>query len=377
MNSRIKSNAACARLANNTIDYERLELDKSIIKPWEDGMRTEGKKGSYEWWYVDSEFDDGTTIVVVFYTKDHFDINGPARPTVDIEINYANGKNLKGSINEHRGVVLNASKTECNVSIKNSFLKYQDNHYILHYDDGQIKYEAIMTSTLQMWRPGTGHTLFGDDESKYFAWFVAQPSSKIEATLNVDGVSKELHGTGYHDHNWGNVSMNKLINHWYWGRAKVGNYHIIACDIIAEKEYGYKRLPIIMIAKNGKLITDDQSITTIKRNDTILHPDTKKFMDNHLTYEQQISDNEKYTIEFIRNRDIICDSLLNKISPIKRNVAKLLGANPTYTRVLGEVKMTIVLDNISEVIKNEGLWEQMFFGSNKEAIIYDEKEIQK
>ncbi|MGE5422623.1 MAG: hypothetical protein ACM3QW_05115, partial [Ignavibacteriales bacterium] len=240
-----------------------------------------------------------------------------------------------------------------------------------HFDDGEIQYDAVMTGTMPMWRPATGHTIYGNREEHYFAWFVAQPAAKVDASLTIAGKTKELHGLGYHDHNWGNISMEKLLNHWYWGRAKIGDYNIIVSDMITVKKYGFIRLPVIMIAKNGKIITDNSLITKITRKDTIIHPVTKKFMDNHIIYEQKISDREKYTIEFIRHQDIISVSLLPRVSLIKRFIARLLRLNPTYTRVQGEVNLTVELDGQTEVIKSEGLWEQMFFGSNKHATIND------
>ncbi|MDX6211702.1 MAG: hypothetical protein QOF82_789, partial [Frankiales bacterium] len=42
-----------ARLGTTTDDYERLGIRPHVIKPWEDGMRTDGSRGTYEWWYFD------------------------------------------------------------------------------------------------------------------------------------------------------------------------------------------------------------------------------------------------------------------------------------------------------------------------------------
>lgn len=61
------------------------------------------------------------------------------------------------------------------------------------------------------------------------------------------------------------------MNHKYWGRAKIEDYNIIACDIISEKKYGNERLPVLMIAKDGKILEDDQSKTRIYRGDTYYH----------------------------------------------------------------------------------------------------------
>ena len=39
------------------------------IQIFEDGIRTEAKSGSYEWWYFDSKYADGSSLVIIFYTK--------------------------------------------------------------------------------------------------------------------------------------------------------------------------------------------------------------------------------------------------------------------------------------------------------------------
>jgi hypothetical protein len=268
-----------------------------------------------------------------YNTKDGFDVPGPAHPRSNIEITFSDGK------------------------------------YYLNYEDDVIKYNVIMESTLPMWRPQTGHWYFGEEDKDFFAWFVAQPASIITGTLEIDGKVSVLKGTGYHDHNWGNIPMNKIMNHWYWGRAKIGDYNVIACDIISEKKYGNERLPVIMIAKDGKILEDDQSKTRIYRGNTYYHEVTGKFMDNELKYIQPGKNHETYIIKYIRHKDIVSASMLESLPAYKQFLAKMLKANPTYTRVLGEVSIEVEKDGKKEIVKGEGLWEQMFFGNNKDAII--------
>jgi hypothetical protein len=74
-----------------------------------------------------------------------------------------------------------------------------------------------------------------------------------------------------------------------------------------------------------------------------------------------------FSFEFIRNRDIIPVSLLDIMDGVKRFLGKWIGANPTYTRIIGEVRITHELDGTKKVYKSEGLWEQIFFDSNKQA----------
>ncbi|MBN2880323.1 MAG: hypothetical protein JXN65_11925 [Clostridia bacterium] len=348
--------------------YNNLGIKKNNVETWEDGIRTTGKKGTYEWWYTDTEFEDGTTIVVVFYTKFGFDIQGPSRPTVSIDITYPNGTKLSKTASEEKNKLIDASKEKCDVKVKHSYLKYINGDYELLYNEDGIEFKAKMTSRLPMWRPETGHMYFGKKNKDYFAWLPAQPSCTIKGELKIDGQVKNLSGIGYHDHNWGNIPMNKVMNHWYWCRANIGGYTIIASDIISEKKYGYKRTPIFMLGKDGRIFDLDLTKTVIMRDDTKEHEVTGKFIDNHLTFVQHYEGVE-YKIEFIREKDIVAVHMLDMLPKFKKAIAKLLGLNPTYLRILGTVRLTITKNGKEEILEHEGLWEQMFFGNNKHAII--------
>ena len=55
---------APASLAPSTTQYEKLGIDPPRVEPWEDGCRTDGSPGTYEWWYFDLNLDDGSTLVI-------------------------------------------------------------------------------------------------------------------------------------------------------------------------------------------------------------------------------------------------------------------------------------------------------------------------
>ena len=57
-----------ARLAKLPMDYQKLGLKKEIAL-WEDGHRSNGKFGEYEWWYFDGRMDDGSSLVIVYYSQ--------------------------------------------------------------------------------------------------------------------------------------------------------------------------------------------------------------------------------------------------------------------------------------------------------------------
>lgn len=359
-----------ARLCTTDADYKRFGIAKGNPQPFEDDMRSPGGKGSFEWWYTDANYDDGTTVVAIWFTKNYFDVEGPAWPTVDIEITEKDGTRINHRMQGPKGVPLKKSGTACDVNIEGNTIRYVDGTYRLHYDDGSIQYDVTMTPTMPMWRPDCGIWLFGEGSREIeYGWFVPCPTARIEGRLVVNGVERKLTGKGYHDHNWGYTGIQNMLNHWYWGRAQVGDYTVIAVQNVAEKKYGYKSLPVFMIAKDGKILNDDSSSVKIERFETHINSFTKKFMDDVLVYTQTVSPDEEYVVKFVRKRDIMPRSLLEVVSPAKRFLAKLARMNPTYMRVMGDVTVTVKRNGKTDTVTREGLWEQYFMGSNKLATI--------
>ncbi|MEG1781654.1 MAG: hypothetical protein RR253_00225 [Oscillospiraceae bacterium] len=361
-----------AFLARSDKYYESLGIKKQT-EIWEDGLRTDGKEGSYEWWYFDAEYQDGTKAALIFYAKKFFDVKGPPHPLAKLDIS-KDGKSItSSSVYGKEGTVISADREKCDVKIENCTAQYQDDgSYIVHFEneDKTVVYDGVLKPRLPMWRPGTGHIYFGDEQEYFFAWFVGVPSGDLSATLTLDGKTQTLVGNGYHDHNWGNIMMTKLMNHWYWCRVAVEGYTAITCDIIAEKKYGYTRLPIFMLGKDGVIVEDDERLTEIERSDTIHLPSIDKFMDNHLKFTQK-TEKATYTVEYFREYDIDAGSNLKTMgmSNFMMKLAKMLGINPTYARSIGEVRLKIEEDGKTTNLKAQGLWEQMGFGKEKTAII--------
>ena len=348
-------------------DYEKYGLARQAAA-WEDGLRTDPAKKTYEWWYTDSECSDGTRVVVIFYTKEGFFTFQKPNPTVQLDLTFADGTSLIRRFSEGKGRLIRAAREKCDVTIGENHLRYEDGSYVLHFQQEGISFDARMRPTLPMWRPGTGYMRIGEH---FFAWLVPVPASDLEASLTVNGVTKKLSGYGYHDHNWGNINMYRLLNHWYWCRARLGDYTIISSDLISVKKYGYTRYPLFMIAKDGRVLADDASRTKVLREDAIVHPVTGKCIDNKLTFINHARDGTEYKVEYLREHDIsaVLTSRL-KVPSSFQLLMKIQGLDPSYVRCVGKVRLTVSgEDGKQEIIEENGLWEQMFFGANKEAMI--------
>src|SRR3982074_3311871 len=75
-----------ARFADEPEDFAKLGIEPGHIDAFEDGMRTRGGPGGYEWWYFDSPLDDGSSLVIVFYTKPQLNPNGGLAPFASLEL---------------------------------------------------------------------------------------------------------------------------------------------------------------------------------------------------------------------------------------------------------------------------------------------------
>ena len=71
--------------------YEKMGLTRNRVELWEDGARVDGSRGTYEWWYYDSHYPDGTIVVIFFFSKMPISVNGPIKPIATMELTLPDG----------------------------------------------------------------------------------------------------------------------------------------------------------------------------------------------------------------------------------------------------------------------------------------------
>src|SRR6202022_3340651 len=114
--SRTSATTVPARLGSTPDDYARIGIAPRAIKPWEDGMRTDGSPGTFEWWYFDAHLDDGAKLVVVFLTKQFADIKKPLSPAIRIDLTRPDGTSTQHVL-ELAADTFSASTETCDVRI--------------------------------------------------------------------------------------------------------------------------------------------------------------------------------------------------------------------------------------------------------------------
>ena len=355
------------RMASEEADYKQFGIAQGDIAPWEDGFRTRpGGPGTFEWWYFDAVLEDGSTLVINFMVKDirgGGGIKQPASPVVTFELDRPDGSHVERTMQESEDFSFSADR--CDVRVGANTFSGDLHTYAIHLEIEDLIADVTLTGRVPSWRPNTGHILFGDDRPKLFAWLPSVPQGAVEATLTLDGVTKTLSGTGYHDHNWGDAAMQELINHWYWARGEAGDYCVIASNITAERKYGNTEVPIFMLAKNGTIVADNSSAVRFEKADEHPDPVTGKPVADTTVYDYDDTANggEHYRVTFVRENTIVHDRMIESIQGPKHVLAKLVGFDGAYMRFTGQVTVEHIGDELDhETVTAPALWELMYFG---------------
>ncbi len=339
---------------------EFLERDHLTEKVaiWEDGQRAPTSPGNFEWWYFDAHFEDGTTAVIVYATKPIVAPHAPLTPNLSLTVTRRDGVKT-AQFAFPPAEQFSASPGICDLRIGKSWVKQTAQGerwtFSMHAETADLSTDLVFTGLGRPWRPGAGKTYFGDLDH-YFAWLPSIPHGTVEGTLIYDGQVHNVKGTGYHDHNWGNVALPSVMDYWTWGRAHVGGYTLIFVEQVAAKKYGYARIPVFLLAKGDQVLADDSRYLTMQARDYFNHSSGREypreidFIWAHGSDRVQLILREPKMIEAV--------SLLSILPPVKRRLARLF-ANPYYFRFNSALDLEIDLEGRMETVRGQALYELM------------------
>ncbi len=333
-------------------------ISPAQCEPWEDGQRASTKRGEFEWWYFDAHFEDGSTAVIVYATKPIINPRLPLTPNLSLTITRPGAEKI-AQFSLPGASQFSASEKACDVHIGSSWVKQsqKDGHWVyeLHAETASLSAELTFTGVVPPWRPGAGKSYFGD-MNHYFAWLPAIPFGTVEGRLVYEGQEHLVKGTGYHDHNWGNVALPGVMDHWYWGRAQVGDYTLIFVEQIAARRYGFTRMPVFLLAKGEKVLAEDPRYFSMQARDLVKHSGGREYpREVDFTYARG---DERVHLALREHVMIEGVSLLLAMPPVVRTVARLF-TNPYYFRFNSTLNLDIQLKDLQDKVTGPALFEIM------------------
>jgi hypothetical protein len=339
------------------LEREGLEPE---VQGWEDGLRTALAPGTYEWWYFDVHADDGTLIVVVFFTKPMLDPGAPARPFVNVRIVTPDGvtRRVEAATTPEE---FRAATDRCDVAVGPSRAWAEAAGYRLRVEVESVRCDLVFAPTCPPWRPGTGKFHFGPGEESYFAWVAPMPGGRVHGECVVDGQRRLVEGTGYHDHNWGTIGIRRAWSSWWWSRARIGDHTALAAELTATPAYGGQKLTLLMIADTTRILVADAEAARLTCGDERVHRASGKRIPGRLTYRLERGDTA-VALTLTHGEDVFSHSFVRKLPAWKRVAARLLRLDPWYLRFLGHAELTMRDAQRELVGAGEAVYEWMSLG---------------
>jgi len=313
-------------VAATPADFAALGLSQKIAI-WEDGRRTPKSTDTFEWWYFDGLLDDGTVVVVWFgdnwFYGSHdravtIELTPPGKPTRRVMRTFQE----PGSF----------SSDSADIKIGPHQFKGDLDTYSIRVDPaetGGVGCDLTLRRRVASYRPATGYIEAG---KQFFAWLVPVPEGAVTGTLTADGATRQVTGSGYHDHNWGNISPAKLFDDWWWGRGRSGEHTIIASEIHGKSAVGGTNIPLFFIGDEHQVEVNafGSDVSTIK-GDPVRHPDSnhKRPIGSGITFIAADGSRAEFKISdhLLKSADLVADE-----SFVVRAAAWAISRKPWYTR---------------------------------------------
>ncbi len=334
-------------------------LKEDTVEIWEDGYRAAASpQDTFEWWYFDVQFDDGSTLVVTFSNKPHTDAHGPVRPQLLVIRQLADGRTRREVV-EFAEDEFSASTERCDVRIGPNTVSGDLDTYQMHIEIDGLTADLVLERGAPSWRPGAGVTYLESTHRDYLAWVVAVPYGTVSATITEGGQVKQITGSAYHDHNWGNQLMGSMLDYWYWGRAHIGDYTLVYVRMTTKRviPLGQFNLTTLYLATKDRVVSDDSLPLRLTTSGDVKGP-------GHQHYPTRMEwtwETERGRIAFTTTNPKLIEAI--DMAEERHGVSKFLHAaeHPMYYDFNADLELTIELDDVQDHLVGRTLYEKMMF----------------
>jgi hypothetical protein len=154
-----------------------------------------------------------------------------------------------------------------------------------------------------------------------------------------------------------------LVDNWYWGRARIGEWTVIASYITATRRYGGAALPVFMLARGDTIVADDASKVRFSAGEVHTDAYTGKPVACVLVYEYD-DGAARYRITFRRRADLARTKFVDLLTGLTRLLAQLSCFDGAYLRFTGTVTLErFEGGRVAETVSQDSaVWELMYFG---------------
>ena len=325
----------------------------------DDGLHFDKSPFYFEWWYFDATFGDGSTVSIIFHFRD---LINPLSSDGSVNVAvFDQGNPVFRRFMPYPTNQIDAAKKMCDVRIGKNRCWLDNNKYRIKIDEPDIKAELVFESDSIGWRPGNGKINFGDEKA-FFAWIVPQPKANVNGYVVINGEETKLSGVGYHDHNWGTVSLLDTVIEWSWGRIYLDDKTCIFADIQLSPHYGGARmLPFSILHGSHVLISSflQNNCPLDTNSDFLRNPKSVELPEGwHFQWNEA---NDAFNL-ILKTQHVLEKSDLLPGKSFRQKIIEKLLAHPYYIRCYVTAKGQWKSKDHIFPLEGYGIYEQITFG---------------
>ena len=307
----------------------------------------------FEWWYFDGHLDTGETFVGVFLDPSFT----TGRPGAAFSLYSADWKK-RTFLKTMDPSDIQSSLDDVDVRCSAGYVERVDGlTYRVGWTMDGIEADFTLTEQAPGWRP-TGGDGVNEDHLDFF-WAIHQARNRIEGTITEDGVTRQVTGIGYADHNWGRKALNEITRKWIWGRILAGEYTIVYADVdYIDPSIDSRPL---YIARGDRQIVGTGS-PVIRQWDFATHPGLLRHYPQRISVDYAEPGVEAHIqIRFKAMVEEVDLLTVSGLHPVVQWIARTFVARPTYFRIIADYDGTIIENGRTDAISGECLYEVMGF----------------
>jgi predicted secreted hydrolase len=299
----------------------------------------------YEWWYFDASFSNGYNIVITYHYRNIF--LKPMIPSIQLFIYKPDGTKIEkyDLIAPEKAT---ANPNYCDVRMGDSWVKDTGEGYELYMKIDGTGCHLNLKNLVPSWKPGSsGMNYLDTDTGKMAGWVVPVPHARVEGELYLDGETLQVEGDGYHDHNWGNFSLYKTTDFWYWGRIHNEQFAVDWAHVVPLDKEMSVLAPLLIAGKEEIILSTNMLQVSLEDFET-----DEAFGRRYAKKIQMHADAKGVQFKMILRFQRIIEKL---------QLPQVTDKAHHYYRFLSDYEMEVNVDGKVSKAKGEMLYELMMF----------------
>jgi len=240
-------------------------MPRSLVFPPDHGAHPDYRT---EWWYLTGWFDAPQPLgfqITFFRTRTEVDPANPSRFAAKqlIIAHAAIADPVRGSLLKDERIaragfgIAGASELDTDVRLDRwRFARRADGSYECSAPARSFTLQLVAAPTQPLLLQGEGGFSRKGPQSAQASYYYSQPHLRVQATLQLDGATRELAGTAWLDHEWSSTLLDTDAAGWDWLGMNLDDGAALTAFQIRRRGNGEKLYAYASLRRSGQAAPD-------------------------------------------------------------------------------------------------------------------------